>query len=86
MEQDIYYIFSIEHRLWWKPNACGYTHILEHAGKYTFEEASAIIKSANLGGTINETMININSNLLSDSPSEYTINKILSLLINPHIT
>lgn len=37
-----YYIWSNEHKAWWKPNQLGYTIILNEAGKYTREEALKI--------------------------------------------
>lgn len=36
---DVYLIWSNEHRAWWRANAQGYTTSHERAGRYTREEA-----------------------------------------------
>jgi len=38
-----YMIWSFEHRQWWGPGHCGYTPDMEKAGRYTAEEAGAIV-------------------------------------------
>ncbi len=55
----IWLIWSIEHNAWWKPAACGYTKNRADAGRYTFDEATAIVKDANFAcnETPNEAMI-----------------------------
>jgi|KBSMisStaDraftv2_1062788.scaffolds.fasta_scaffold03115_13 hypothetical protein len=35
------FIWSGEHRLWWRPHYAGYTSKIEEAGIYTFEDAFA---------------------------------------------
>lgn len=52
-------IWSIEHHGWWKPAERGYTHLREHAGKYSFEKAIQIVRGANimLDDTPNESMV-----------------------------
>jgi hypothetical protein len=50
-------IWSEEHAAWWGPARWGYTESLAAAGRYSQEEALAIVKSANLyckGGTWKE--------------------------------
>ena len=32
-------IYSNEHKMWWKPNYCGYTRHQELAGVFDYEEA-----------------------------------------------
>lgn len=32
---DFYLIWSNEHRLWWRPNCCGYTADIGRAGRYS---------------------------------------------------
>lgn len=36
---DLYLIWSNEHRAWWRPRAQGYTKRIDHAGRYSREEA-----------------------------------------------
>lgn len=48
-KQPYWLIWSIEHRAWWKPNACGYTKRIAKAGRYTALEAMNIVASANVG-------------------------------------
>lgn len=40
-------VWSNEHRAFWAPNRCGYTGLIEKAGRYTRTEAENICKSAN---------------------------------------
>jgi len=47
MSKQMYYIWSWEHRGWWKPNECGYTQNVEEAGLYTYEQAREICINAN---------------------------------------
>ncbi len=44
----VYIIWSEEHRGWWRSNHRGYTQKREEAGQYDFEEAEAIVLSANI--------------------------------------
>lgn len=44
----LWYIWSFEHGGWWRPSWNGYTEKLEYAGKYSFEEALKIVRSANI--------------------------------------
>lgn len=46
-EDNIYFIWSIEHNGWWKPNKNGYTIEFNKAGQYTKEEAYKICANAN---------------------------------------
>lgn len=59
--KEKFYIWSLEHNAWWKPNSCGYCHDISSAGIYSFAEATAIVKSANCCGKINETMFSVNA-------------------------
>lgn len=56
-----WYIWSLEHNGWWKPNHIGYTPHKSQAGTYTYEEALKIVKNANIGehDTPNEAMIKL---------------------------
>jgi hypothetical protein len=50
-------IWSEEHAAWWAPGKWGYTTSLQAAGRYSQEEALAIVESANFyckGGTWKE--------------------------------
>ncbi len=44
---QMYYIWSWEHRGWWRPGRRGYTQDLGDAGKYTLHEAFIICHGAN---------------------------------------
>jgi hypothetical protein len=59
MDERDWLIWSIEHQAWWKPLEKGYTHERERAGRYTFENACKIVKSANinLNDVPNEAMV-----------------------------
>lgn len=39
-------VWSNEHRAWWRPNWQGYTVMLDQAGRYSKDEASAICERA----------------------------------------
>jgi len=41
-----YLIWSFEHEAWWGPNHCGYTTLMEKAGRYSKEEAGEIHTSS----------------------------------------
>jgi hypothetical protein len=45
--EEQFYIWSIEHNAWWKPNRFGYTKKLFEAGKYSYREAVEICRDAN---------------------------------------
>lgn len=44
---NFYLVWSIEHNAWWRPASQGYTPSREEAGRYTFDQAVAIVTSAN---------------------------------------
>lgn len=44
-----YLIWSNEHVAWWRPDGCAYTVSIEHAGRYSREQAMKICKGANYG-------------------------------------
>jgi hypothetical protein len=52
-----YYLFSIEHGAWWKPNGWGYTTDLKAAGRYSAEVAIEICNKANMTGELHELPI-----------------------------
>lgn len=54
-----YWIYSLEHRAYWAPDAQGYTTHIEEAGVYTHEQAIQIVTNANysLGQPPDEAMI-----------------------------
>lgn len=39
MSDELYLIWSNEYGKWWRPRHCGYTALIEEAGRYTLEEA-----------------------------------------------
>lgn len=41
-----YLVFSWEHDAFWRPNRCGYTRLIEEAGRYSKEEAQKICSDA----------------------------------------
>ena len=45
--EELWLIWSNEHLAYWKPARCGYTTLLEEAGRYTFTEAKEIVEDAN---------------------------------------
>lgn len=49
MEQ--YLVWSNEHKAWWRPKRCGYTHDVRAAGRYTLEDAREICGTARSGWT-----------------------------------
>lgn len=52
-------IWSIEHHGWWRPDSHGYTPYRKDAGRYSFDEACAIVSGANraMKHEPNETMV-----------------------------
>ncbi len=42
-----YWVWSIEHNMWWRPNHMGYTNDLSKAGKYNLAQAQRICEEAN---------------------------------------
>lgn len=57
-----FYIWSFEHKAWWKSNGYGYTFNVLEAGKYSLAEAVEICKDANMHGfrhdrSISEAMV-----------------------------
>jgi hypothetical protein len=52
-------IWSFEHDAWWAASSRGYTTSRKQAGRYTRGVAEEIVRQANLGGTLNEQLIEI---------------------------
>lgn len=53
-------VWSIERNAWWKQASSGYTPRRDEAGRYTFNEARAIVRHANafhLSRTPQEAMV-----------------------------
>jgi hypothetical protein len=48
MPEPVYVIWSFEHEGWWGPGWRGYTRNLAKAGRYTGEQAAAIVAQANI--------------------------------------
>jgi hypothetical protein len=46
MADDLYYIWSNQHKGWWGPDHCGYYRRIANAGRYTEAEATRIAFSA----------------------------------------
>lgn len=47
MNTDQWLIWSNKHSLWWAPDEQGYTPTIEKAGRYTLEQACAIVTRTN---------------------------------------
>ena len=45
--EQLWLIWSFEHKSWWMPDERGYTGKMEDAGKYTYEQAFNIVMGAN---------------------------------------
>jgi hypothetical protein len=57
MEPQKYLIWSHEHGAWWMHGNAGYTRNLDHAGRYSLEQATEICDYANrYSNKIEETM------------------------------
>jgi len=48
-EGEEYLVWSNEHRAWWAPNRCGYTRLIDRAGRYAREDAISIARGARGG-------------------------------------
>jgi len=58
MKTDEYVIWSIEHQAWWPASRMGYVLTLALAGRFSREDAAAIVEHANYPpGTFHECMI-----------------------------
>jgi hypothetical protein len=40
-------VWSEEHGAWWRPGRAGYTRSIREAGRYSLDEAAAIVENAN---------------------------------------
>jgi hypothetical protein len=45
---DAYVIWSMEHQAWWRASRFGYVATLAEAGRFSREEAAAIVERANI--------------------------------------
>lgn len=66
MHETKWYIWSIEHSAWWKPNNMGYTTNKDEAGLYSFRSACIIINDANAFGEVKEAIIPDDSTILQN--------------------
>lgn len=57
IESPTWLIWSNEHRAWWRPDCRGYTHRVEEAGRYTFEDALSKCGPMTRPGMIPDEMI-----------------------------
>lgn len=58
MGEGLYLIWSMEHGAWWAPGRMGYSETVVGAGRYTRDEARAIVEDANVFSTqCHEAMI-----------------------------
>lgn len=61
---QLWLIWSLEHRAWWRPNRNGYTRWRDTAGRYTYQQALEIVRDANAhidkSDTPNESMVPLN--------------------------
>jgi hypothetical protein len=51
-------IWSNQHGMWWRPNRRGYTQIIDEAGRYSADEAEAIVRQATVDGALRHTRRN----------------------------
>lgn len=47
-----YLIWSNQHSAWWGPNKNGYVRVIEAAGRYSKEDAEAIVRKSTVNGKI----------------------------------
>lgn len=47
-------IWSVEHQAWWRPDGVGYSKKMEHAGRYTAEEAWEICRPDSEASTLGD--------------------------------
>lgn len=61
--EELWLIWSEEHRAWWAPNHKGYVQERKQAGKYTYDDACDIVKGANVNfkDVPNEAMVRAES-------------------------
>lgn len=45
-------VWSNEHGAWWGEAGVGYTRVLDEAGRYSRDDADAIVDRATVGGTL----------------------------------
>ena len=78
-DEPQYLIWSMEHNAWWAPHRRGYSETWGDAGRYTRDEAVAIVEDANGGGRLcHEAMIPLNAVLLSERELKALVSVILS--------
>ena len=53
-----YLIWSNQHGAWWGPNEKGYVQIIDFAGRYTKEQAEAIVKKSTVNGKLKTEVTN----------------------------
>ena len=68
-DDDEFFIWSIEHNAWWRPNWCGYTDTLRDAGRYSRTVAEEIVARANLVA-FHECMIPVRALVAADRRSD----------------
>jgi hypothetical protein len=49
---NVFLIWSNEHRMWWRANECGYTDSIEEAGRYPYGLAARIVLKASVDGAL----------------------------------
>jgi hypothetical protein len=49
MDEEQFYIWSMEHTAWWRANSNGYTTSIDEAGKYSRAECDKLLFHANWG-------------------------------------
>ena len=49
MNEGKWLIWSHEHRGWWPQSRSGYVKSIQHAGRFTFDEALEIVNQGNYG-------------------------------------
>ena len=66
-DEPCFLIWSIEHTAWWRPGWSGYTTSLAEAGRYSRQEADAILRQANYV-TVNECRVPLSAVEREDTP------------------
>jgi hypothetical protein len=68
-----YLIWSNQHGMWWGPDRCGYTRVIDGAGRYTKEEAEEIVRKCTVNGLLTNKYYNITLEQSTDCYDEVMV-------------